>query len=96
MTLVRLASAIMLALLFLVVAAFNGYVFVAATLLRKRAPSWIPLVAGISGVVAIIISPLGALRSWWWMPLVGDWGSLPGIGYAVLNYAWHRLTGRIS
>jgi hypothetical protein len=51
---------------------------------RRKAPSWIPLVGGVSGAIGILLLPLSDVHKWWWLPLVLDWGSLPGISHAII------------
>jgi hypothetical protein len=57
---------------------------------KRRPPSWIPLVGGISGAAGLWLLPIAALHRWWWLPLVLDWGSVPGIGYSMVYHAAFR------
>jgi hypothetical protein len=51
-----------------------------------RASSWIPLIGGVAGSVAFAISPVldGGLRPYFWVPLLTDWGCLPGFIHAAV------------
>jgi hypothetical protein len=60
-------------------ASMNAYVFFKGFILRKKAPSWIPLVGGLCGALSVIALPVPGVRYWWWVPLVLDWGSVPGL-----------------
>lgn len=71
---------------FVWLAVMNAIVFVKRHVLKRKAPSWIPLLGGIFGVGACYVLPIGDFRWWWFMPLVVDWGSLPGI---VDSLAFH-------
>lgn len=59
---------------------------------RKREhPSWTPLLGGVSGAIGIWVLPLEAAHRWWWVPLVLDWGSLPGIAHALMYHLLSQL-----
>lgn len=51
-----------------------------------RYVSWVPAVGGLSGVLAVGVCPDIPLASWWWLPLLLDWGSLPGTVYSVIYW----------
>jgi hypothetical protein len=80
----RVVVAILFGLMFLSVAGLNGYVFVQGMLRKRRTPSWIPLVGGIAGAIALLVQPWWS-RGWWWLPLLLDWGSAPGIVHALVH-----------
>jgi hypothetical protein len=61
---------------------------------KRRPPSWVPLVAGLSGAIGLWVLPLAAAHKWWWVPLILDWGSLPGISHAVLYHLVLRPRNR--
>ena len=77
-----LATALGLVSLWLIILNWRGFW---QRHVRKRADasSWIPLLAGVLGSVALFMSPVRIMNLWWWIPLVIDWGSLPGIIYAI-------------
>jgi hypothetical protein len=52
-------------------------------ILRRRAPSWIPLLGGLLGVAALRTLPIQGLRDYWWLPLFLDWGSIPGMSHVI-------------
>jgi hypothetical protein len=56
--------------------------------------SLIPLVGGIAGCCAFLVSPLTALRWLWWLPLCIDWGCGLGLATAPFFYLWHRIRRR--
>jgi len=67
------------------IAMFNARVFVA--LIKKQpAPSWLPLIGGLAGAVGVYMLPLPWARTFWWIPLLLDWGSIPGLTHAIF---WH-------
>ena len=69
----------------------NWIVFYQRYILQKtNAPSWTPLFAGILGVVSIFLFPFD-MRMWWWVPLVIDWGSLPGLAFTCCWYIWKAV-----
>src|SRR5579862_6336791 len=69
------------------IAALNAGVAWQQFVLRRRAPSRIPLVGGVAGLVGILLLPLPGWHAWW-VPLVLDWGSAPGLLYTA---CWHAL-----
>ena len=59
--------------------------------LRGRSTSsWIPLLGGVLGAVACVIAPDGALRHLWWVPLLADFGSAPGLAWTALASLFAR------
>ena len=57
-----------------------------ANLRRRPAPSWIPLIGGVLGVLGLLALPFPETRKLWWLPLFLDWGSIPGVTHALV---WH-------
>lgn len=57
----------------------------------KKAGSWIPFIGGGSISLAMAISPLDVVADWWWVPLLIDWGSVPGVGFAIFYHAFRIL-----
>jgi hypothetical protein len=72
-------------LCFLWLTVMNWIIFWKRHILGMEAPSWFPLLAGILGVIAVLLLPLN-LSCFWWLPLLIDWGSAPGILYSIW---WH-------
>ena len=79
---------LLLLVLSLCVSALNAAVFWQTYVLRRHSPSWIPLLGGGMGALALAILPLPQANRWWWLPFLLDWGSLPGLLHAAL---WHLL-----
>jgi hypothetical protein len=52
----------------------------------KRHVSWVPLVGGILGCAATLAYPTGKTARYWWIPLVLDWGTFPGLFYSLVYY----------
>ncbi len=67
----------------------NSVVFWKRYIKREHTSSWIPLIGGVFGSLAFAILPLIPLHKWWWLPLILDWGSLPGIVVAILWNIWY-------
>ena len=61
----------------------NWIVFWKRHILSLTSPSWIPLLGGVLGSLAILIMPLRQGKPWVWIPLLLDWGSVPGLGYSL-------------
>ena len=78
MTLRWIGGCLLLAF-FLCVASANIYIlYWNITRKGKRFVSGIPFGGGIAGVLGLLLIPVPQLRSWWWAPLVADYGALPG------------------
>lgn len=65
----------------------NAWVFWKGYIQRKKAASWIPLIGGIFGMIAVLVLPVFWIKTWWWVPLLIDWGSLPGLLYTLIWFA---------
>lgn len=48
----------------------NARLFYMARILHREAPSWIPIVGGISGTLDLLCVPSTTLNSFWWLPLL--------------------------
>jgi hypothetical protein len=70
--------------------ALNWNVFWKRHVRGVSAPSWIPLLAGSLGAIGIVTLPVSGSSAWWWVPLLLDWGSLPGIGYSIVYHLTRR------
>lgn len=73
-----------LLIVFFWLASLNAIVFWKRHVLKHASSSWIPLLAGIAGVVSLCVIPVPQLVHWWFMPLLLDWGSAPGLLYTIL------------
>ncbi len=74
------------------VCALNASVLWIYYVRKRKAPSSIPLVGGVSGAVGLWLLPISAAHRWWWVPLVFDWGSLPlfmMVAYCII-IRWHQ------
>ena len=89
----RWVLSIVLVSVFLWVGSLNAIVFWKGVVLRHRTSSAIPLLAGVCGTVALLIVPLTGVRRWGWIPLLLDWGSLPGI---VAGFAYHLYLSKVK
>lgn len=73
-----MTHSILLAIPFLWLAAMNWY----GLFLREPDPgfttSWIPLLGGACGVVALLSAPWKSWNDLWWLALFLDSGSVPG------------------
>ena len=67
------------------VIAANDVIFVRGLVFR-RFGSWVPLLGGAACAAALLLVPVPDLHWWWWVPLLVDWGSLPGITHTAVYY----------
>lgn len=54
-------------------------------ILKKRGPSVAPLVPGIGGAIAFVLSQLPVLSEYFWLPLLLDVGCVPYLILALVN-----------
>ena len=76
------------------IAALNWYALVRRAVAR-RGPSWIPFVGGALGALVITAQPLAAYHPFWWIALLADGGSVPGL-LATLIFLSLRWRGRTA
>lgn len=88
---IQTTIAVALTLTGLWVICLNWRVFHLGFVLKKKAPSWIPLLGGLLawGGMALFDHPIS---SYGWVGLLVDWGSIPG--FAVV--AWILATSARS
>lgn len=78
----------------------SGYVicgnwwFVYVGLVKRKHESWIPLIGGALGCVGCLLSPYAVLNRYWWVPLLLDWGCVPGFGHCAVYYLVWLVRGR--
>lgn len=60
-------------------------------IVKREHSSWIPLVGGSLAAVGLTVIPFKQASTYWWLPLILDWGSLPGIGVTLIYQFWRVL-----
>ena len=83
----------MLLILFVWLSLLNWSVAWRGLVRRQPAPSWIPLLGGLSGALGLVAMPLSGVARIWWLPLLLDWGCAPGLLHAALYHALRRVRG---
>jgi hypothetical protein len=86
---IRWGIAALFFVLFIWLASMNAYLFWNSFVRKKKTSSWIPVIGGACGALSLSIVPLQSAGAWWWLPLILDWGSIPGI-LVSLGYALSR------
>jgi uncharacterized membrane protein YuzA (DUF378 family) len=81
-------SSVFLAL-FVFVATLN-WMTVWAAIFRGKHSSWVPLVGGLFGVAGVWLLPIAHSHFYWWLPLILDWGCLPGLLSTAWFFAFRR------
>ena len=66
----------------------NWRCFYMAFIKKQPSPSWIPLLGGILAFLGFYFFPGNPMSSLAWLAFLIDWGSLPGIGHAIV---YHRI-----
>ena len=82
--------AFLLGAVFVWLATLNATVVWQGGFRRKKTSSWIPLVAGVCGSLALVVAPLPQASRWWWIPLILDWGSIPGLLFTLGYFLFVR------
>lgn len=57
----------------------------------KPRSSWIPFLGGLAGAIGLVVYPWQNLKPYWYLPLLADWGSIPGHIYLMIRYAMKHL-----
>ena len=52
----------------------------------RRTSSWVPLVGGVLGAISMLCIPIDGVAKWAWIPLIADWGTVPGLSYTAIWY----------
>jgi len=74
---------------FLWLSLLNWHALIRQTMGRPS-PSWVPLLGGVLGVLALWIAPGQDLDRFLWVPLVVDGGCAPGFLLTLFWYLVHR------
>jgi hypothetical protein len=54
--------------------------------------SWVPLIGGVSGILGALVSPVETIRHLWWLPLLLDFGCIPGFLYTLVVLLFYRTS----
>jgi hypothetical protein len=76
------------------ICALNANVFWKICVRKVEAPSWIPLLGGVFGVFGLGIIPLELAHRFCWLPLLLDYGSLPGILHTIYAHTARLIRRR--
>ncbi len=74
----------------------NWYIFWTIFVRKKEAPSRTPLLGGGLGVIGVMIMPVRESITWFWVPLVLDWGCFPGIFHTLMFHLMRILREKKS
>jgi hypothetical protein len=85
------AAAIVLLLASLWISITNWRCVVVA-ITRQQHVSWVPLFGGILGTAGCLMTTNATLNSLWWLPLLVDWGCVPGFTHCAI--AWTMIAVR--
>ena len=90
MTYLLSTFALLLAIFSIYIATLNWINAYRVHVTKSSTSSFIPFIAGVLGTIAIFLCPGNDLNRYWIVPLVLDWGCIPGHLHAF--YLW--LKGR--
>lgn len=88
---IRWIAGVAFAAVFVWLVILNASVFWERHVCKKKSPSWIPLLGGVSGVMCCLILPVPSLKAVWWIPLILDLGSVPGLVYTIFFLLRRRM-----
>ncbi len=71
------------------ISALNAWIAWKLYVRKVPAPSWIPLMGGICGVFGLIFIPVELAHKLCWLPLLLDYGSLPGFLHTIIFHVIH-------
>ena len=92
MEILQLLLAIVFLFIFGWIGFLNAQIAYKDFFLRQETASWVPLVAGVAGLAGLLLLPVQGLAKWCWVPLVLDWGSIPGLGNTFVYYMFLAKT----
>lgn len=72
----------------------NATVFWKLFVRKVNAPSWIPLLGGVFGMFGLGIIPIEQAHRLCWLPLILDYGSVPGILHTIIVHTIHMIRER--
>lgn len=61
---------------------------------KRKHSSWIPFVGGGLAAVGSAVLPYSTVNGFWWLPLLVDWGCLPGVTYSIVFHLWRSFSQR--
>jgi hypothetical protein len=94
MVYLRWTSAALLGVFAVCVIVGNAYIVLGEIISRgRRHSSWIPILGGACGTGAILLAPIDGLHWWWWVPLLVDWGCVPGHTHTLVYYLRKKKNG---
>ncbi len=67
-----------------------NWVIIYYSLVKKKHSSWAPLAGGVFAAVGLAILPIAGVAKYWYVPVIVDYGCLPGMTHT----AWFYVTGR--
>jgi len=79
-------ATVVMFVLFIFLATVNGSVPWFYFVEHKEPPSWVPLLGGIFGAIALFIVPVPGAKHWWLLPFFLDYGSIPGLTHTLISY----------
>lgn len=86
MQVLLLAFSVLLAVFSLFIICVNWSIFWRRHVMKSATTSWLPLIGGGVGAVGVLLFP-GDLPPYSWMvPLIIDWGCVPGFAFTAWWY----------
>lgn len=73
--------------LFIHLSVLNAFVFWSVHVRKQSTASWIPLLGGVFGTISLAVLPLPEFKHFWWLPLLLDYGCLPGLTQTVFFHS---------
>ena len=76
------------------IASVHWYQFWLGVVRRGQSGSITPFLAGGLGAGGLLLMPWSGRTTWWWVPFMVDWGSVPFTIYTIAYVAWQAVRGK--
>ena len=60
-----------------------NWVIIYYSLVKKKHSSWAPPAGGVFAAVSLAILPIAGVAKYWYVPLIVDYGCLPGMTHTA-------------
>ena len=86
----RIIAAVSFLAIFAYIAVSNWLIVIKSLVTKQDQESWVPIVGGFSGVVGLFLLPVNMPESVRLLPMILDWGSLPGHIHSAIWHVWFK------
>ena len=69
-----------------------NWAIVISSFTTKKHSSWVPIFGGALAALGAAVLPYAPLNKFWWVPLIVDWGCVPGLTLTMAYFAWRYVS----